>query len=70
MGKQRASWVKVRQPRGESNEKPTGFWLNLDRVTVVKAWPRVGESPHLSFGDHAAVTEIRTLFYLILSISF
>jgi hypothetical protein len=43
LGEQRGSWVKVRQTRGESSEKPTVFWVNLDRVAVVKAWPRVGE---------------------------
>ena len=43
LGEQRGSWVKVRQTRGEGSEKPTVFWVNLDRVAIVKAWPRVGE---------------------------
>lgn len=43
LGEQRGSWIKVRQTRGESSEKPTVFWVNLDLVVVIKVWPRVGE---------------------------
>jgi hypothetical protein len=44
LGEQRGSWVKVRQTRADQpSEKPTVFWVNLDRVAIVKAWPRVGE---------------------------
>ena len=44
LGEHRGSWVKVRQTRADHpSEKPTVFWVNLDRVAVVKAWPRHGE---------------------------
>lgn len=44
MGEQRGSWVKVRQTRADQpGERPTVFWVNLDRVAAVKAWPRHGE---------------------------
>jgi hypothetical protein len=44
LGEQHGSWVKVRQTRSESSrDRPTVFWVNLDRVSVIKIWPRDGD---------------------------
>ena len=43
LGEQRELGQGPPDPGGEPNEKPTVFWVNLDRVAVVKAWPRHGE---------------------------